>query len=48
MLKDADFARELAAAAKLETPALECTAAAMRKGVDAGKGDLDFCVIGQR
>jgi 3-hydroxyisobutyrate dehydrogenase-like beta-hydroxyacid dehydrogenase len=48
MLKDADFARELAAEAKLDTPALECTATAMRKGVDAGKGDLDFCVIGQR
>jgi len=46
MLKDADFARELAAAAKLEAPALDCTAAAMRKGVDAGKGDLDFSVIG--
>ena len=48
MLKDADFARELAAEAKLSTPALECTAAAMRGGVDAGKGDLDFSVIGQR
>lgn len=48
MLKDADFARELAAQAGLTTPALECTAAAMRAGVDAGKGDLDFSVIGQR
>lgn len=48
MLKDADFARELAAAANLNTPALDCTAAAMRAGVDAGKGDLDFSVIGQR
>ncbi len=48
MLKDADFARELAAEARLKTPALECTAAAMRAGVDAGKGDLDFSVIGQR
>jgi 3-hydroxyisobutyrate dehydrogenase-like beta-hydroxyacid dehydrogenase len=48
MLKDADFARELAAEAKLKTPALECTAAAMRAGVEAGKGDLDFSVIGQR
>lgn len=47
MLKDADFARELAAGAKLDTPALECTAAAMRKGVEAGRGDLDFSVIGQ-
>lgn len=48
MLKDADFARELAAEAMLSTPALECTAAAMRAGVDSGKGDLDFSVIGQR
>ncbi len=48
MLKDADFARELAAEAKLNAPALDCTAAAMRAGVDAGKGDLDFSVIGQR
>lgn len=48
MLKDADFARELAAEAKLKTPALDCTAAAMRAGVDAGNGDLDFSIIGQR
>jgi 3-hydroxyisobutyrate dehydrogenase-like beta-hydroxyacid dehydrogenase len=48
MLKDADFARELAAEAKLKTPALDCTASAMRAGVDSGKGDLDFSVIGQR
>ncbi len=48
MLKDADFACELAAEAKLSTPALDCTAAAMRAGVEAGKGDLDFSVIGQR
>jgi 3-hydroxyisobutyrate dehydrogenase len=48
MLKDADFARELAAAAKLTTPALDCAAAAMRSAFDAGKGDLDFSVIGQR
>ncbi|MCB1277902.1 NAD(P)-dependent oxidoreductase [Prosthecobacter sp.] len=48
MLKDADFARELAAEAKLSTPTLDCTAAAMRAGVEAGKGDLDFSVIGQR
>lgn len=48
MLKDADFARELATEAKLNTPALDCTAATMRAGVDAGKGDLDFSVIGQR
>ncbi|MGV3660282.1 MAG: NAD(P)-dependent oxidoreductase [Prosthecobacter sp.] len=48
MLKDADFSRELAAEAKLSVPAIDCTAAAMRAGVDAGKGDLDFCVIGDR
>lgn len=48
MLKDADFARELAAEAMINAPALDCTAAMMRKGVDEGKGDLDFSVIGQR
>lgn len=48
MLKDADFARELAAEAKLAVPAIDCTAAIMRKGVDAGQGDLDFSVIGDR
>ena len=48
MLKDADFARELAGEANLSTPALDCTAAAMRAGVDAGRGDLDFSVLGQR
>jgi 3-hydroxyisobutyrate dehydrogenase-like beta-hydroxyacid dehydrogenase len=48
MLKDADFARELAAEAKINAPALDCTAAVMRKGVEDGKGDLDFSVIGQR
>lgn len=48
MLKDADFARELAAEARIDAPALDCTASAMRKGVEEGKGDLDFSVIGQR
>ena len=47
MLKDADFARSLAASAKIKTPALECTAEAMRAGVLEGKGELDFSVIGQ-
>lgn len=47
MLKDADFARELAAEANLSTPALDCTAEAMRNGVTAGQGDLDFSVIGK-
>lgn len=48
MLKDADFARELAAEASLAVPAIDCTAAIMRKGVDAGQGDLDFSIIGDR
>lgn len=47
MLKDADFARSLAAQAGVDAPALECTAEAMRQGVAAGKGDLDFSVIGE-
>lgn len=47
MLKDADFARELAAGAGLSTPALDCTAAAMRAAAEAGLGDLDFSVIGR-
>lgn len=47
MLKDADFARELAAEGGLSTPALDCTAEAMRCGVNAGQGDLDFSVIGK-
>ena len=47
MLKDADFARSLAASAKIKTPALECTAEAMRAGVLEGKGELDFSVIGR-
>lgn len=48
MLKDADFARELATEAKLAAPAIDCTADAMRRGVEAGQGDLDFSIIGQR
>ena len=48
MLKDADFARELAAEFKIESPALHVTAEAMRRGVEAGEGDLDFSVIGRR
>ena len=47
MLKDADFARALAAEADIKTPALDCTAEAMRAGVEAGLGDLDFSVIGR-
>lgn len=48
MLKDADFARELAAEAKLAVPAIDCAAEAMRRGVEDGEGDLDFSVIGRR
>ncbi|TDU80919.1 3-hydroxyisobutyrate dehydrogenase [Prosthecobacter fusiformis] len=47
MLKDADFARALAAEGGLPTPALDCTAEAMRTGVSHGQGDLDFSVIGK-
>ncbi len=47
MLKDADFARTLAAEQGLQTPAIDCTAAAMRAAVEAGQGDLDFSVIGR-
>lgn len=47
MLKDADFARALASEADIKTPALDCTAEAMRAGVESGAGDLDFSVIGK-
>ena len=47
MLKDADFARQLAARSGSKTPALDCTAEAMRAGVQAGLGDQDFSVIGR-
>ncbi|MBB5040125.1 NAD(P)-dependent oxidoreductase [Prosthecobacter dejongeii] len=47
MLKDANFARELASQGGVSTPALDCTAETMRSGVNQGKGDLDFSVIGQ-
>jgi 3-hydroxyisobutyrate dehydrogenase-like beta-hydroxyacid dehydrogenase len=46
MLKDADFARELAAEAKLHTPTLESTATAMREALNAGHGDADFSILG--
>ena len=48
MLKDADFARELATEAGISAPALDSAASAMRAGVDVGLGDLDFSVIGKR
>lgn len=47
MLKDADFARALAAQSGLATPALDCTAEAMREAVAQGHSDLDFSVIGK-
>lgn len=47
MLKDADFARALASGSDTKTPALDCTAEAMRAGVCDGLGDLDFSVIGK-
>jgi 3-hydroxyisobutyrate dehydrogenase-like beta-hydroxyacid dehydrogenase len=47
MLKDADFARSLAAHSGSKSPALDCTAEAMRAGVEAGFGDFDFSVIGK-
>lgn len=47
MLKDADFARALAAEAELSVPALDCTAESMREGVLDGHGDQDFSIIGQ-
>jgi 3-hydroxyisobutyrate dehydrogenase-like beta-hydroxyacid dehydrogenase len=47
MLKDADFARSLASHSGSKTPALDCTAEAMRAGVVEGLGDLDFSVIGK-
>ena len=46
MLKDADFARDLAAKAKLSVPAIDAMAAAMRSQLEAGNGDKDFSVIG--
>jgi len=47
MLKDADFACQMARSAGIKTPALDCTAEAMRAGVENGKGDLDFSVMGE-
>jgi len=47
MLKDADFARELASEVGIAAPAIDSTATVMRRGVEKGEGDLDFCVIGR-
>ena len=46
MLKDAEYARALASRAGLATPVLDATTAAMQAGVNEGKGNLDFSVIG--
>lgn len=47
MLKDADFARKMAAATGVQAPVLEATAQAMRVKLQEGKGELDFSVIGE-
>ena len=46
MLKDVDFGRAMAGRLKVDVPTIDATATIMRKGVDAGKGDQDFSVIG--
>ena len=46
MLKDADFARDLAQQAGVKVTALDAMADAMRAQLDAGNGDKDFSVIG--
>ncbi len=47
MLKDADFARAMAAESGVSVPALDAMAGAMRQKLDAGKGDCDFSVVGE-
>lgn len=47
MLKDADFALALAAESGLKLSALQAMADAMRAAKAAGKGDMDFSVIGE-
>ncbi len=47
MLKDADFGRKLAAEGKVSVPALDVMAEAMRAKLKAGKGEMDFAVIGE-
>jgi 3-hydroxyisobutyrate dehydrogenase len=47
MLKDADFGRKLASEAKVKVPALDVMAEAMRAKVKAGKGEMDFAVVGE-
>jgi 3-hydroxyisobutyrate dehydrogenase-like beta-hydroxyacid dehydrogenase len=47
MLKDAEFARELAAEKGIRAEVLDATAALMRERLEEGKGDLDFSVMGE-
>ncbi len=47
MLKDVDFALQLASEAKIKASAASCTAEALRKGLELGKGEDDFSVIAQ-
>jgi 3-hydroxyisobutyrate dehydrogenase-like beta-hydroxyacid dehydrogenase len=45
MLKDIDFALELASQSKIKAPAATCTAEALRKGLEQKRGEEDFSVI---
>jgi 3-hydroxyisobutyrate dehydrogenase-like beta-hydroxyacid dehydrogenase len=47
MLKDVEFGRAMASKLEVKVPALDATADVMKSGVQAGKGDLDFSVIGE-
>jgi 3-hydroxyisobutyrate dehydrogenase-like beta-hydroxyacid dehydrogenase len=47
MLKDADYALNLAGEKSVEAPALSAMAEAMRSAVEAGHAEEDFSVIGQ-
>lgn len=47
MLKDVDFALQLASESKIKASAASCTAEALRKGLELGKGEDDFSVIAQ-
>jgi 3-hydroxyisobutyrate dehydrogenase len=46
MLKDADYALSMAKKYQLFMPALDVMAQSMRDAISAGKGDLDFSVVG--
>lgn len=47
MLKDVEFGRAMAKRLNVKLPTIDATAEVMKKGVAAGKGDLDFAVIGE-